>query len=281
LREPVVHFFVIGLFLFLLHSRVSPKTTSRRETITQEAVQALVRQYEKARGHPPSGPERALLIEQHIRDEVLFREALAMGLHMGDIVVRRRLIQTMEFLAEGTTPIAEPTDSELSAYLLAHASEYRSPAQLSLAHVFVSRNRPPEDARKTAQEFLHRLRAGEGEKPLGDPFLRGSRFSLKSEKDLGATFGPAFAREAFSLPLAEWSGPVESSYGLHLVRVDARREERLPDVREVRERLRNELLAERRKEESERAIRKMVLEYQVRIEGEPSLAKPAGSGQVP
>src|SRR5262249_4884420 len=153
----------------------------------------------------------------YIDNEVLYREALELGLDRGDIIVRRRLVQKMEFLTEGLDPVPEPTDTELQAYLDAHAEHYLQPDRVTLTHVFASNDRHGAATATLAEQWGEQLRAGADPATLGDPFLRGRELAAVSERDLAGILGNAFAAHVMQLPVGTWSAPIASSYGLHLV----------------------------------------------------------------
>src|SRR5262245_9650785 len=137
-REPVLHFAVLGAAIFAVYRAVAPPARPTTTIVLTEAmVDGLRQDYLRRTGTPPSPEEATALIDRFVDSEVLYREALALGLDRGDIIVRRRLVQKMEFLTEGLEPIDAPTDRELQAYLDAHAARYAQPARVALTHVFV------------------------------------------------------------------------------------------------------------------------------------------------
>jgi len=221
-------------------------------------------------GTEPTPAEDAAIVDRFVDDEVLYREALAMGLDRGDIIVRRRLLQKMEFLLDGLHPVTEPSDAELEAYLGAHADRYRTPARISLTHVFVSRDRHGADADAVAASLREQLEAGADPATLGDPFLRGRELRAQSEQDLSGIFGPAFARAAGEQPLHEWSRPVTSSYGLHLVRVGERVPAEVPALARIRPAVLQDWSEERRRETLRAAIAELRRKYTVRVEPTPA-----------
>jgi hypothetical protein len=235
-------------------------------------VDALRLDQRRRVGTEPTPAEDAAIVDRYVDDEVVYREALAMGLDRGDIIVRRRLLQKMEFLLEGLHPIPEPTDAELQAYLAGHADHYRTPARIGLVHVFVSRDRHGADADAVAAGLRDRLEAGADPATLGDPFLRGRELRAQSEQDLSGIFGPAFARAAVELPLHTWSRPVTSSYGLHLVRVSERVPAEVPELARIRAAVRQDWAEERRRETQRAALAELRRKYTVRVERAPATA---------
>ena len=214
-------------------------------------------------GRPPTAEETTALVERYVDTEVMLREALALGLDRGDIIVRRRLVQKMEFLNQGTAPAPAPNDADLTAFLDRHAERYLLTSRPTLAHVFVSSHLHPDDAPEVAAELRERIAAGEDAATLGDPFLRGREFRAATEGELAGVFGPAFAHEVQTLPLDEWRGPIESSFGLHLVRVRERSGGRRATVAEVRRELVRDWEEEQRTEAAQRALGQLRARYHV------------------
>jgi hypothetical protein len=233
--------------LFWLYGALVPTDAAHVIALSPADIDALRLDQRRRVGTDPTPAEDAAIVDRFVDDEVLYREALAMGLDRGDIIVRRRLLQKMEFLLEGLHPIPEPTDAELQAYLTAHVERYRTPARIGVTHVFVSRDRHGADAEAVATALRAQLEAGADPATLGDPFLRGRELRAQSEQDLSGIFGPAFARAAVELPLQEWSRPVTSSYGLHLVRVRDRAPAEVPALARIRATVLQDWSEERRR----------------------------------
>jgi hypothetical protein len=268
-REPLIHFVLLGCGVFWLYGRVAPRDATHTIELSARDIGALRQDQRRRLGTEPTPADDAALIERYVDDEVLYREALVMGLDRGDIIVRRRLLQKMEFLLEGLHPIPEPRDAELQAYLAAHADRYRAPARIDLTHVFISRDRHGDGADGVASALRQQLVAGGDPAALGDPFLRGRELRAQSEQDLAGTFGPAFARAAADLPLGDWSQPVTSSYGLHLVRVTRRTPSELPALARIRAAVQQDWAEERRRETLQAAVAELRKKYAVRVEAAP------------
>lgn len=270
LREPLVHFALLGLVVFWLHGRLTPTDTSRTVRLSAADVEVLRQDHRRRFGTDPTAEEERAIVARYVDDEIAYREALALGLDRGDIIVRRRLLQKMEFLLDGLHPVPEPTDAELEAYLGMHADRYRTPARVALVHVFVSRDRHGADANAVALRLREQLLAGADPATLGDPFLRGRALRAQSEQDLTGIFGPAFARAALELPLGEWSQPVTSSYGLHLVHVSERTASEVPALSNIRAAVRQDWSEERRAAARQAALAELHAKYDVRVEPAPA-----------
>ena len=262
-REPLVHFVVIGGLLFAVHARVA-KPPPDRIFIERAYVDALRAEERERTGQAPTEEQTRGLVERTVDDEVLYREALALGLDKGDLIVRRRLLQKMELIARASVP--EPTDDELRAYLRAHPDRYEAPETVSFRHVFLSRDKHGDSLAKDAEQALSALRGGADPAKMGDPFVLGAAFAKRSRADVTTSFGPAFAEGLFAAKTGEWSGPVSSSYGLHLVLSAAREEGGAPDLSAVRARVREDLTTERRGSALRDEIARLRRKYTIEIE---------------
>ena len=192
-----------------------------------------------------------------------------MGMHRKDVVVRRRLVQRMQLAIESAGRGAEPSDAELAAYLADNRARYTAPARAAFSQVFFSRDQRGDAAAADARAALARLRERPDAAPtgeLGDPFLGAMQQPLQSDHEIAKLFGPEFARAVLALPPGNWSGPIRSSYGFHLVRVRDRRPEVLPPLSEVRDEIRHALLTARGERELRRALDELRPRYRVTVE---------------
>ena len=188
---------------------------------------------------PPTRDDLRGLITDYLNEQLLAREARALGLEDNDVIVRRRLAQKLTFIIDDTTRRAEPTEQELQKYYEDNAQRFRSSARISFAHIYFSPHRRA-DARSDAAETLKQLLAEPaitGTADLGDRLLIQPELRDETEQSISNTFGPDFASAVFALGTDGWSGPVQSGYGLHLVRVSMMTKATLPPLSEVRERV--------------------------------------------
>jgi hypothetical protein len=209
------------------------------------------------------------LIDDYIREEVLYREALAMGLDRDDTIVRRRLRQKLEFLTEETVETVAPSDAELQTFLQQHANAFRVEPRLAFQHVYLSRNRRGDATDTEARELLAQLSTGDaatGPTALGDPFLLPHEFALSSCSEIARLFGDAFATQLQDLEPGRWAGPIASGYGLHLVYVRERVDGRVPALAEVRQAVQREWFAARRKAVNEQFYQRLRAQYTVVVE---------------
>jgi hypothetical protein len=242
LREPLVHFLVIGLLLFVVFALVGEdrRAAGNRIEITDADIDQLVAIFRKQWQRPPDPQELQGLIDSRIREEVLYREALAMGLDKDDTIVRRRLAQKVEFLMGDVSGVTEPDDATLQAYYEKHAERYREPPRLGFTQIYFSTDRRGEQAATDANALLARLRAtrtGPGQlADEGDPIMLPRVYVDARTDGIARDFGGTFAEEISGLQAKQWQGPVVSGYGLHLVYIDSRKQARLPPLDQVRSR---------------------------------------------
>jgi hypothetical protein len=231
-REPFVHFVAVALAMLVLQRWLAPQPPASRIVVSGAVREAIRSEHVARTGVPPSAEEERGLIRRFVEEEVLYREALALGLDRGDTIVRRRLVQKMEFLLDADG--GEPSEEALAAYLEAHRRRYAEGERVSLVQVYVRSGAGGAAAEERAEELRAHLAAGADPARAGDPFLHGRSFALRTREDLAALFGDDFAAAALVAPLGVWTGPLRSAYGIHLVRIDERRPPRDPALDEVR-----------------------------------------------
>lgn len=276
LREPLVHFVAMGAILFGAHAAVSSPPAAGAEAapilVSEAFVEGLRVQHRRRSGRAPTADEVEALVRQHVREEVLYREARAFGLDRGDAIVRRRLVQKMEFLLAGTVEVDDPTDADLEAWVRAHPDRFARPERITFTHVFFSRDRRAGSASEDAARALRDLLAsGVARAPeRGDPFLLQYDFERRSRADVAGAFGDAFAEALFGEAPGRWGGPIDSAYGSHLVRVTAREPGGPPALDDVRERAAREWLEERRAQAVERRVGALVEAADVRRDAAPA-----------
>jgi parvulin-like peptidyl-prolyl cis-trans isomerase-like protein len=271
IREPLFHFLLLGAVIFLLAGRVrgGRVRSGDKIVVTQSGIESMVVGFSRTWMRPPTQEELQGLVDDYVREEVLYREAKAMGLDQDDVIVRRRMRQKFEFLAEDLAArTGPPTDQELEAYLRQHADKYSEEASFSFEHIFLSREKRGASANAEAMAMLARL-SGKGAidiEKLGDPFLLPSRFEKISAGETARLFGEKFAKELNKTQLGTWAGPIESSYGFHLVRVNARIPEVALPLANVRESVLRDLLSDRRKQELDTQYERLRARYTVVVE---------------
>jgi hypothetical protein len=278
LKEPLLHFALLGALIFAANAWREPRRavenpTSRIE-VTATIVERLRAGYERQFGRAPDEEELRGLVTGHIREEVLCREALALGLDRDDTIVRRRLAQKMEFLTDDITGAAEPEEAVLRKFFEENAARYAKPARLSFRHVYFSREKRGASAEAVARESVAALQKGASDEAMGDAFLHGFEFAEREGEELAALFGPDFPARLAALPTGAWQGPVASSYGLHLVRIDARSDATPVKLDAARETVMRDFNDERRRTANREVFERLRDRYQISVD-EAALIKAA------
>lgn len=278
LKEPLLHFVLLGALIFAINAwrevgRSTQKAVARIE-VTPVVVERLRAGYERQFGRSPDEEELRGLVTAHIREEVLCREALALGLDRDDTIVRRRLAQKMEFLTDDITGAVEPDEAALQKFFAENAARYARAARVSFRHVFFSREKRGASAEAVARESVVALQKGASEEAMGDAFLHGFEFAEREGEELAALFGPDFPARLAALPTCAWQGPVASSYGLHLVRIDARTDATPVKLDNVRATVVRDFNDERRRSANREVFERLRERYQVSVD-EAALTKAA------
>ena len=285
LREPLFHFLLAGIALFLLYDviRGGESDAPREIVITEARVEALAENFATVWMRPPTPQEIKGLVDDYVAEEIFYREGVAMGLDQDDTVIRRRLRQKMEFIAEDAATAIEPGDEQLHAYLAQHAAKFVSPTEVTFVQVYLNTERRGDSARADAEKLLAELQAGRGPgNPVdaGDPTLLPAGMQAASPQAIANAFGNDFATAIEEAPVGQWSGPLQSGFGLHLVRVDERVAGALPAFEEIRPIVLREWQSEQRTESNERFLDGLRAKYEVRIEGPAAvLFEPAAGGK--
>jgi peptidyl-prolyl cis-trans isomerase C len=245
LREPLFHFVILGLLLFLAGRAYQTRTDVYRIEVTPAHVAQLARSYALQFGTPPDAATLEQLIQDDLRDEMLFRQGRALKLDQDDEIVRRRVVQKEQFLIQNLHAPAEPTETDLAAWYAAHVDRYAAPSRAGFSHIYFAVG-PGGDAaaRARAQGALARIPAGVTRGPeRGDPFPDLYDFSAFEPEQVERLFGRTeFAQAVFTAPTGRWSGPFRSAYGWHLLYVAARDAPTRPPLAAVRERVRSDYL---------------------------------------
>ena len=270
IREPLLHFLIAGALIFAAYNALdedAAPSSPNAIVIGDAEMQFLRAQFEKLWGRPPTDQDLGPLVREFIREEVLYREGVAMGLDRDDVIVRRRIGQKMEFLIGDLAVPAEPDDETLTKYLEANRDKYLEPPRLTFTHVYFSVDRRGAKARADAEAILAEMGDRERAPELGDRFALSVDYAGKTARELDQTFGPAFGEQLLEAPVGEWFGPVESAYGLHLVRVIGRSPPRLPDFDELRDRLSADYSFETRHAANAQALKRLTERYQIVFAG--------------
>lgn len=228
-REPLLHFLLLGSLLFVVNAFWDQWFPAQGNIVVNEGrVRMLAENFRRTWQRPPTASELDGLIEEQIRDEVLTREAQRLGLDRDDTVIRRRLRQKIEIITEEAAASVQPTDAQLQNYLNLHPENFRGESRTAFTQIFLDPSKRGDRLYADAKVLLDRLRADERRptstnwQKLGDQlFMLKQEYPLSGEREIATIFGADFASSLLDLKTGEWSGPVRSGYGLHLVRVSA------------------------------------------------------------
>ena len=271
LREPLLHFALLGGLMFAAYGLAHRdlRAAPDRIVVSPGQIEHMITTFARTWQRPPAPEELKGLIDQYVREEALSREAMRLGLDRNDVVIRRRLQQKMEFIADDLAALAEPTDADLAAYLAAHPDVFRQDQRFTFRQVYLNPATHGERLDEAVSKLLGDLRAIGAQadvSALGDPTLLEPGFRDEPRRRVEASFGGAFAAELAALPPGRWSGPLTSAFGAHLVFVEHRTEGRLPPLDEVRAEVRREWENTRRLEANRRFLENLLKRYEVRIE---------------
>ncbi|HEY7161317.1 MAG TPA: peptidylprolyl isomerase, partial [Acidobacteriota bacterium] len=271
LREPLIHFLILGAILFLLFYFVKGGSGTKQNEIVVSSgtVQTISEGFERVWKRPPTQKELDALIQDYIKEEIYSREAIAMGLDRDDTIIRRRLRQKMEFLADGMGYIKEPTEKDLQSYLQKHPEKFRVESRYTFSQVYLNPERHQNSLSEDARQLLTKLNnAGNSVDAgkYGDQFMLGYYFSNQSETNVARTFGDQFAKQLSQLETGKWVGPIESGYGQHLVLITDRTQGRTPPLSEVRKQVQSEWMTEEAKQTSEKFYEGLRSRYTIKIE---------------
>jgi len=276
LKEPLVHFLVLGLIIFAVYHALNRSNEQEPDKIvvTQARIEQLAGLFAKTWQRPPIAAELKGLIDDYVKEEILYREALALGLDNDDTVIRRRLRQKMEFLSDTVIGALNPTDEELETYLKSNMSKFELDPQIAFEQVFLNPERRGDQIEEDAASILEALNtnASADAAKLGDATLLPLELDLTSATRISQTFGPQFAKAIDQLTPGAWGGPIKSTFGTHLVRVNKREPGRVPALNEVRAAVKREWATEQRKKLEDRRFTELLKRYDVSIERQPNSA---------
>jgi len=265
LGEPIVQFAVIGTMLYALSDWLGSSGSGNRIELNPAMVAHLESSFIETWDRPPTASERARLVDDFIREEIAYREAISLGLHRDDVIIRRRLRQKLEFLAEDTSTAAAPSDAQLSALLSHNLEAYRSESMIALRQVYFA---APADALDPSdwQNLLARLQMSGAKAPIhgmGDPSGLPQAWALGPVTDLRKTFGVQFVEAVLGLEPRKWHGPISSGIGSHLVYVEEITPGILPEVAQIRSLLEHDYLLKQRERQLDEMYTRLREKYPV------------------
>jgi peptidyl-prolyl cis-trans isomerase C len=271
LREPLLQFLLVGVVLFGAWKVVNPDSVNRgpsnRIVLTGDDLKQLATTWIMAGRAPPSPEQMQRLVDERVREEVLYREALALGLDKDDTIVKRQLARKMEFLAEDVSKLEEPKPGELKAWYEHNQGRFALPPRVSFRHVYFSPDRRRATVRADAERALSQLAGKPMDAPgvatMGDPFMFQQYYGDRPYDEFARQFGPPFARALVELAPGAWAGPIASGYGWHVVFVESLTPQRTPDYEEIEADVKNAWVEDRRNEVRARMYEAMRARYEV------------------
>jgi parvulin-like peptidyl-prolyl isomerase len=269
MREPLLHFLLAGLVIFAVYTLLSPAPLrtgpSNQIVLTKDDLRQLAMQW-IAQGRPvPTTDQMHALVEQKLSEEMLFREAMALGLDKDDEIIKRRLAQKMGFLAEDVAALQSPSEAELRTWFTQNAKRFALPPRASFRHLYFSFDR--QGAHDRAAATLQKIGGKPSDAPdlatAADRFMFQDYYAERAPEQIAKVFGPDFAKALFQLKPGAWQGPVESGYGWHLVFVDTIEPGRVPAFEEIESDVKSAWLDEKQREVKRIALEAIRARYTI------------------
>ena len=272
LHEPFVHFILIGALLFCLYELTAVTTDPTLDTVIQinsADINQLSEQWLNQNGSKPDKSTLNELIESKIYQEVMLREAKRLGLDRNDTIVRRRLVQKMEFLSANLSQLQLPDNEILLAYFEKNEEQYRVVEKRSFTHVYFSKDKRGQSLLDDAQAVLDKLLQQDSDvraATLGDNFILQYDYKNRSQRQLAQVFGDKFSHALFGLDAEQWQGPVLSEYGAHLVLIHQISASYIPGFMDIRSRVLNDFMQEKLVNLKEKSFSDMRARYQIHVD---------------
>jgi hypothetical protein len=270
LSEPLLHFLLIGALLFGVYTYLQNDTRSTPQSFVVSAgkIEHLASLFSRTWQRPPSRVELEGLIDDHIREEIAYREGMKMGLDQDDTIIRRRIRQKLDFIADDLGSQIEPTEEQLKTFLNENPDSYRIDPRITFQQVFLDPERHAENLQDGVAKLLETLKSDPkaDAEQLGDRTLLEYQNVDQSTREVANNFGAQFAEEIVKLPLQLWQGPIRSAYGIHIVYISARTDKRLPSLDEVRGIVRRDWEQKHRRDLVESFYQELIAKYDIAIE---------------
>jgi len=264
----LLHFLLIGAVLFWLYGVVNPNGNQedgdKKIIVSSGRIDQLIRYFEKTWQRPPTNQEIKGLIDDYVIEELYYRQAVAMGIDKDDTLIRRRMRQKLEFLTDDVAALIEPGDEELASYLAANGKKFREDPIYSFRQIYFNPLRHGDDLATFVKQKLADLRSGQQVK--GDSTLIPESFGNETSRAIDGTFGTGFSQNLESLKLNEWSEPLQSGLGVHLVLLESNKEGALPSLAEIRSAVAREWANEKRIEIRKEFNERLLEDYEIVIE---------------
>ena len=259
-KQKLLIFFLIGLFIFVIDITFN-KDSPNKITIYESELDSLINTWITQVGREPTNEEIDGIIKQLIDEEILYREALKLGLDKNDIIIKRRLAQKISFLKQESIE-RNPSESEIRDYYNNNKQDYFIESTYTFSHIYFSKDK---QAQSRSIKALQLIQQGEESNLFGDPFLLGKNFSTKTAKELDRSFGAEFSDSIQSLEIKKWDGPIASEYGEHLIFLNSYTDSYLPDLSQVRSMVANDILARGQGQSTAKYLEELRKEYEIEI----------------
>ena len=291
-REPLLHFLALGLVLFVAYAYIQRGRfgveSSRQIALSLDDLRTIEIYFESQWHRQPTPAEFQAMVEDKVREEVLYREALAMGLDKDDTIVKRRMAQKMQFLAEDVAAAHEPSTAELKAWFDKNKEKFALTSRYSFRHLYFSPDKRGQNAQADAAKALPKV-TGQPEDSalalsLGDRFMFQDYYGDRTPEAIAKEFGPQFAVALEKLKPGSWQGPIESGYGWHLVYVDTVIPGRIPAFEEMEPDVKTAWLANQKQQAWQKAYADMRAKYTLLLPNpgdQPAANAPPKPKQVP
>jgi peptidyl-prolyl cis-trans isomerase C len=276
-REPLVHFLFLGLALYVFAQAFGKQqgaSSSHHIEVSSAEIKQLKSVWASQWNRDPNPQELKNLVAEFVREDVLYREAIASGLDRDDSIIRRRLVQKMQFLMQDPSLIGEPTDAQLLAWFRAHSQRYAEDPAADFTHIFFSRAQRGTGVIGDAQRELRLLQANKitpanlGD--VGDAFISGYDFKGQADSKLKQQFGASFAEAIGKAALNSWAGPVASPFGIHLIWVSGQTPGKIPAFAAVRSQVLADYMNDQTRSAEQQAYAKLLSRYDVRVDAAPA-----------
>lgn len=276
-KEPLIQFLIIGAAIYGAYALFgSPEEDYRDNIILVDSnrINAMISEWESRWQRPPTRQEIDGLIQQYIKEDVLYRQAVSMGLNEDDPITRRRMAQKLEFLTSDLAQMQEPAEGELETFFEENEAAYRDPDRISFSHIFIDPDARGDATLDDADQLLAQLKAeGEPTEEMlqqGDRFMLQNYFAAASERDIRRQLGSGFAESVMALEPGQWHGPVLSGYGVHLVYVFAYQEAPAPQFEAVRERVLEDWHTVKREEFNQQFLESLKERFEIIVDELPA-----------
>jgi peptidyl-prolyl cis-trans isomerase C len=276
-KEPLLQFLIIGAAIYGAYALFAAPEDDYRDTVVlvdSKRIDAMISEWESRWNRSPTRQEISGLIQAYIKEDVLYRQAVAMGLNEDDPITRRRMAQKLEFLTSDLAQFQQPAEGELERFFEENEEAYREPDVISFTQIFVDPDARGDETLIDAEEILEQVKAagepGEETSQLGDRFMLQNYFASATEMDIRRQMGSGFAQQVMQLAPGQWHGPVLSGYGVHLVYVYDFQEAAAPVLENVQARVLEDWHTQKRDEFNAEFLESLKSRYEIIIEELPA-----------